>query len=405
MPDANDTPSPQIPQARRILLLGTHGQENIGDDLLLETFLDQLGGHHHYTVNSYAPDQTRRSLDDRYDVAVIDTAATRLGLLGHIRNADAVVFGGGSIVKELYASVGRWRYATLVMVLAVVLAARLMRRPVLLCGVGVGPVPTRFGRLLAAAILRSANLVSVRDDRSLTTCRELGLHDGRVRRIPDVVFVNERERFVEAGNGFPRSEGPLRIALNLNRDIANGDRWDAVLAELAEALDLVAAHMPVEVHALPMQSAFKNDDDLSVLRSFLTDRPTWNPVVHTPRDHRHIGQIISSCDVVVSERLHAIVISAVLGRPAVGLLYDVKVAELAEQLGIAERSVDINEPFDPASLADSIVWTARNAPAECLRLAARAARLRDELHHHFDVVRTWLDDPGMRGWVDDTSAV
>ena len=73
--------------------------------------------------------------------------------------------------------------------------------------------------------------------------------------------------------------GPTRIALNLNRDIANGERWDDVLRELAEALDLVAARMPIEVHAVPMQSSFKDDDDLTVLRAFLADRPTRHLVV------------------------------------------------------------------------------------------------------------------------------
>lgn len=392
------------PSTRRILLLGTHGQANIGDELLLETFLDQLGRQHQYTVNSYSPDETLRSLEDRYDVAVIDTAATRLGLLRHIRDADVVVFGGGSIVKELYASVGRWRYATLVMVLGVVLAARMMRRPVLLCGVGVGPVSTRIGRLLAGAIVRSAQLVAVRDERSLTTCRELGLPDDRLIRIPDVVFVNDRDRFLPSGPGVPVSGARVRIALNLNRDIANGARWDDVLAELAEALDLVATRIPIEIHALPMQSTFKHDDDLSVLRSFLADRPEWNPVLYAPLDHHDVARIISTCDVVVSERLHAIVISAVLGRPAVGLVYDVKVAGLVEQLGIADRSVDINEAFDPAWLANTIVRTVREAPAERARLADRTAELRRELHDHFEDVRVWLDEPGRHTWAHDAAA-
>ncbi len=46
---------------RRIVFLGTHGQYNIGDELLLETFLTQLGAEHHYVVNSYDPEFTRQS--------------------------------------------------------------------------------------------------------------------------------------------------------------------------------------------------------------------------------------------------------------------------------------------------------------------------------------------------------
>lgn len=389
--------------ARRVLLLGTHGQANIGDELLLHTFLDQFGTEHHYTVNSYDPDATRRALEDRYDVDVIDTATTRAGLLGHIRDADVVVFGGGSVVKELYASVGRWRYATLAMVLAVVLAARAMRRPVMFAGVGVGPITSRFGRLLARLILRSASLVSVRDEGSLAACRRLGLGDDRVTLIPDVVFVNGPGRFVASTESPTPTDGRLRIALNLNRDIANGDRWSEVLAELADTLDLVARRRSIEVHALPMQSAFKDDDDLSVLRRFLAHRPGWHPVVHEPLDEIDIGRIVADCDVVVSERFHALVIAAVLGRPSVGLIYDVKVAELVEQLALVDRAVDINEPVDPARLADMILRTAEDPQVEGDRLASVAASRRDRLDRHFDAVRSWLADPSNRRWPTDAA--
>lgn len=396
---ARDTSSAAAP-GRRVLLLGTHGQANIGDELLLDTFLDQLGRQHHYTVNSYAPHETRASYEGRYDIDVIDTATTRAALLRHIRDADAVVFAGGSVVKELYASVGRWRHATLVMVLAVVLAARVLGRPVLLCGVGVGPLPSRTGRFLARLIVRSASLVSVRDAGSYETCRQLGVQPDRLVRIPDVVFVNDGDRFVGGGGSSPAvpASDRLRIALNLNRDIANGDRWESFLAELGAALDLVAERTPIEVHALPMQSRFKQDDDLSVLRAFLADRPQWHPVVHTTDDHHDIADVVAACDVVVSERLHAIVISAVLGRPVVGLVYDVKVAELVDQLGLADRSVDVNAPFDPERLADAIGQTVELGDREGARLSAVATDLRTDLDAHFDRVRCWLSDPAGVTW-------
>jgi polysaccharide pyruvyl transferase WcaK-like protein len=389
---------------RRILFLGTHGQSNIGDELLLTTFLRQLGDDHRYLINSYDPEHTRTQLQPFYDVEVISTSADRWRLLRGLVQCDAVVFGGGSIVKELYRSVGRWRYSTLVMVLLVVLTARLARRPVLMCGVGVGPLNTRFGRLLAAAIVRSASLVSVRDDASYRTCLEIGARRARIVRIPDPAFVNGPDDLLPAEtlDGMPAaavSNGRVRIGLNLNRDIANGERWDEVLVELAQALDLVAQQLPIEIHALPMQSAFKAHDDASVLGEFLAARPTWNPVLHDAVDHRDIAALLSTCDVVVSERLHAIVMAAVLGRPTIGLLYDVKVAELATQLGIDDRSVDINAPFDPTLLAASIIALAEAGNDEGARIRRRAEAHRRELDEHFRQVRAWLDDPaGFRRW-------
>ena len=299
---------------------------------------------------------------------------------------------------------GRWRYSTLVMVLALVLTARVARRPVLLCGIGVGPIDTRLGRLLAGAIVRSASLVSVRDATSYDTCRAVGARADRVVQIPDPAFVNVADQLLAAGSHrtgrtFDRSNERVRIALNLNRDIANGDRWDDALTEIAHTLDLVAARMPIEVHSLPMQSEFKEHDDASVLQEFLADRPEWNAVLHDTADECDVAAVIADCDLVVSERFHAIVLAAILGRPTVGLLYDVKVAELAEQLGIRDRSVDINQPFDPAHLAAAIVDTAALRVNEGLRLHMQAEAYRTELDAHFGQIRQWLDDPsGHRTW-------
>jgi polysaccharide pyruvyl transferase WcaK-like protein len=285
--------------------------------------------------------------------------------------------------------------------------ARLARRPVLLCGVGVGPIDTRFGRFLAAIIVRTASLVSVRDTTSYDTCLALGARPDRVVRIPDPAFVNRADQllpsFDDAPAG-PESNGRVRIALNLNRDIANGERWDDVLAELTQTFALVADRISIEIHALPMQSEFKDHDDATVLRSFLAGHPEWNPVMHDAADHHDVAAIIAGCDVVVSERFHAIVVAAILGRPTIGLLYDVKVAELADQLGIGDRSVDINAPFDPAALAGAIVDTAAMGADEGMRLGLRADAYRAELDDHFRQVRQWLADPaGHRTWSTATA--
>ncbi len=394
MSEGTRTPS------RTILLLGTHGQFNLGDELLLETFLAQFGAEHRYYVNSYAPPETAAQLDQRFTVEVFDTAKSRLDLLRHLRSSDLVVFGGGSILKELYPSTGRWRYATLSMVLAIAVFCRLVvRRPILMSNIGVGPITTATGRRLTRWILRLVSLVAVRDKGSLRTCLAVGCDPAKLRLVPDAVWVNEPEVFVpEPLRPEESAARPVRIALNLNRDIENGAQWEPFLDLLEEALRLVAATTPIELHALPMQSRFKEHHDLRVLEDFLARLPDVASTVHRTEHHVDVGRILADCDVVVSERLHAIVIAATLGRACVALMYDVKVQELVEQLELVDRAVDINTPFDPASLAAMIVAAADDAESEGSRLAGRAAELRADVSQYFDDVRAWLEDPTGTGW-------
>lgn len=399
---AGSTNSKEAQDTADVLLLGTHGQRNIGDELLLTTFLDQLGGGRHYRVNSYDPDGTHRHLADHVDAETFHTTDDRAALLGHIRRSDVVVFGGGSIVKELGATTGRNRHATLLMLLALVTAVRwVFRTPMLMSNIGVGPIGTRTGRFLARCILRQVTLVSVRDQASYDLAMALGCSPERTIRVPDAVWANQQATF-DVGRTSRLAE-TARIGLNLNRDIAVPERWDDFMAELRQAIETVAAGRKVELVGIPMQTGFKNDDDREMLEAFFASVPHVASTIVETDDHLDIAQAVAGCDVVVSERLHCLVIAAILGRPAVALSYDPKVDELIEQLGIESRSVSVNGEIDPAQLARMIDTTIAD-DAEGDRLARVAQRLHGEAAPYFAAVRRWIDRRGtVRRWSDLTA--
>ncbi|STZ60667.1 polysaccharide pyruvyl transferase family protein [Mycolicibacterium tokaiense] len=390
------------PGGRTILFLGTHGQANVGDELLLDTFLAELGREHTYLVNSYDPDATIAQLRDRFDVTAFHTSRQRLTLLRNLLRCNVIVFGGGNILKELYGSVGRWRYSTLAMVLALVLLGRLAGKPVLMANVGIGPVDSVLGRLFVRVILRLVWVISVRDEGSLRAALSLGCSEHKVRLVPDAVWVRNPGSFhVSHVSPVTRDpHRPLRIALNLNKDVDVADEWELFLDRLVQALNLVAQAHRVEFHALPMQCAFKSGTDLDVLQAVLA-RLHAPVCIHAPDDHHEVASIISDCDLVVSERLHAIVMSVVLGRPVVALPYDIKVRHLVTQLGIKERSFDVSAALDPERLAAAILDTVADSGRETDRLAAVAAAKRHDAARGFSALRSWVAAPTRRWELPD----
>jgi polysaccharide pyruvyl transferase CsaB len=382
---------------RKVLFLGTHGQANVGDELLLETFLTELGPGNAYAVNSYDPVATADQLGDRFDVTVFNTGSERVGLLRNLLRCNVVVFGGGNILKELYHSVGRWKYSTLTMVLAVVLLARLAAKPVLMANVGIGPVESATGRLLVKAILRLVWLISVRDEGSFRFAESVGCSPHKLLLVPDAVWVCDPDSL--GNRPLPASgvqDPPLRIAVNLNKDVDVADEWDLFLDRLVVALSAVADARPVEFHALPMQCGFKEGTDLDVLEEVLgrLDAPVR---IHAPADHQEVASIIAGCDLVISERLHAIILSVVLGCPVVALPYDVKVRELVAQLGMEDRSFDVSGNLQSEALAAAILRTVDGSGSERERMAVVAAAKRREAASSFTALRSWVAAP-VRSW-------
>lgn len=188
----------------------------------------------------------------------------------------------------------------------------------------------------------------------------------------------------------------MRIAVNLNKDVDVADEWDGFLDRLVVALSEVADARRVEFHALPMQSGFKSGTDLEVLQAVLgrLDTPAR---IHAPVDHQEVAAIIARCDLVIGERLHAIILSVVLGCPVVALPYDVKVRELVTQLGIGERSFDVSGDLDPSALTAAILRAVDDAGSERERLAAVAAVKRREAASGFAALRSWIAAP-VRSW-------
>jgi polysaccharide pyruvyl transferase CsaB len=374
----------------RIVMLGTHGQYNIGDELLLATFLRQLGTQHDYVVNTYDPADTAARIDSDYRVELINTAGDRLALLRHLRRADAVVFAGGSILKELSAATGRNRYATLLMILAVVTATRVIgRAPMAMLNIGVGPIRTRFGRWLAGRILNQVTLVTVRDAGSAALCERIGVRRPVVSST-DAVFSVEPE-WLRGGAPRPAVDtGTLRIGLSLNHDIDTPENWEHVVATLAQAVRDLGAERAIEVHGLPMQSRGKTHDDATVLRDFAERIAPVPFVEHRPDDIVEVARIIEQCYLIVAERLHAIITSAKLGVPVVPLAYDVKVRQVASVLGLDEVSIDLSVPFTAEQVHAAIVRVADDQPAARSALARTTELLTARARASFDQARAWL---------------
>lgn len=385
-----DTQTRPAERPTRVVMLGTHGQYNIGDELLLATFLRQLGAHHNYVVNTYDTADTAARLDPDYRVELINTAGDRRALLRHLRRADAVVFAGGSILKELSAATGRNRYATLLMILAVVTAARWIgRAPMAMLNIGVGPIRTRRGRWLAGLILNQVTLVTVRDAGSAALCERIGVRRPVVSST-DAVFSVEPE-WLRGGAAIARTTGtPLRIGLSLNHDIDVPENWENVVSTLAQAVRELAADRPIEVHGLPMQSRGKTHDDATVLRDFADRIAPVTFVEHRPDAVTEVARIIEQCDLIVAERLHAIITSAKLGVAVVPLAYDVKVRQVATMLGLDDVSVDLSAPITADQVRGAIERVADDLPAARAAITRASNELTIRARAGFDQARAWL---------------
>jgi polysaccharide pyruvyl transferase CsaB len=291
----------------RLVVSGYYGFGNTGDDAVLAGMLELFA----------------RAGVDRADVTVLsgDPARTEgehavrgvsrwnpLRVAAELRRADALVSGGGSLLQDVTGAGTVGYYA------GVMQLARLARRPYAVVAQGLGPIRRPPNRRIARATLNRAAHLSLRDDRSIALARRIGVTRPIQRAADPAVALRPPRHREEPGThvlvavrgGFPADAivGPLRD----------------VVAELAREHRILA---------LPMHGAVDRDASRALVTGIAAAESTDPDAAFGEK-----LSAIAGASVVIGVRLHALVLAAAAGVPAVAISYDPKVEAFAERAGI-----------------------------------------------------------------------
>ncbi|MGE5235850.1 MAG: polysaccharide pyruvyl transferase CsaB [Acidobacteriota bacterium] len=347
---------------RGLLICGYYGFGNAGDEAILAAMISHLRCERpDLALQVISGDPTQTAAMHRVeavhwqDVVAINQAVTEAGL---------VVIGGGGLFHdhwgvdpETVLTPDHWgiSYPTTVALLAL-----LARRPLMLYAIGVGPLVSEAARRLTLSVCEGALVITLRDSASLELLGSLGVTPAKLRLAADPAFA------LEAG-GTGRSREPGTISVSLRNWDRNADpaRWTRVVAQ---ALDRVVEASGSRVVFVPFQQLKGEAEDDAAICDRVAALMTRPAAVR--RDLGGPGEILdqlASADVVLAMRLHAVILAARVGVPAVALSYDPKVESAMNQLGWASQSCGLAE-LEATSLSACLL----DARANRDQLVARA---------------------------------
>ncbi|MEB3306783.1 MAG: polysaccharide pyruvyl transferase CsaB [Cyanobacteriota bacterium] len=336
------------------LLVGYYGEHNLGDDALLEVLLSQLPAG--CTPRVTAHDQLQ--IQQRFGVHTVDRRSL-VKVLQALQRCDSLVLGGGSLLQDATS------FSSLAYYSALIAAARLQGKRVLLWGQGLGPLSRRRSRLVVRALLRLCDLCSWRDPDSAALAGSLGW---RARPDQPGAGVGSDPVWALAGSGWSGVGGPVVLCWRPVSQL-QGSQWMPWL----NALESLASDR--ELLWLP----FHGDQDRGLLRR-LSDAGLLSPALQARSREVMVEQpqaameVFRSAGLVVSMRLHGLILAAVSGAPVAALSYDPKVSAAAGALGCP--SAELNQAAPP-DLADQWNQILDQPPA-----AVRVEILRDNTAVH-----------------------
>jgi polysaccharide pyruvyl transferase WcaK-like protein len=319
-------------------VVGYYGHGNYGDELFLETFREHLG----------ADVELRTILDATRPRSIAD----RLG--ARIRDADAILIGGGDIVVPWSSASRYWERAYL-------------QRPVFIAGVGVPtwdrPVPRVVRRMRSFFGHRNVRFVGVRDPESVAWVERNLQPAVPVLIAPDLV----------CGLTLPPAERPagqpiFGIAVrsrNEPDDLTHVRRLCARAVELGYrvrrivlATGRVRARDEIATDGLGLpDTELVASDDLDV-----------------------ISRAIGECTAISSMKFHGVVVATMYGVPAIATMPTTKTRTFLRGIGRPDLLAHFNSPELPSALVPDLAPIA----------AETRALLRDDAVAHLALLRDRL---------------
>jgi len=294
----------------RLILIGSFGADNLGDELILAGFLAKLKQELPCAEITVFASNTRTSKKWHAGSGARFLPLVPAGLrsflrfdwlwsIAAIRRADAVIFPGGGLFtdEESWQAVLIWSVQ--------LLAARFFWKDVFLFGQSVGPFKTSFGRRLAKLALTKAELIAVRDQASAQELKRLNITKSKIQLGEDSALFLKSHKLKAV------KKQPRKILLSAR---LYPHRQKKCFAQIQQEL----AKYPKAA--------------ISFVEFGAGDRAAWaelgkpGRLVKAPVGAAALLKFVRQHDLVIGMRLHSLIAARIAGVPSVAVSYSRKVA-------------------------------------------------------------------------------
>lgn len=332
-----------------VVVCGYYGFANAGDEAVLAGLV------HGLREAGYTEPLTVLSADTAYTEREHSVQAMpRLHLKAvwrTLRRSRVFVLGGGSLLQDVTSA------RSIVYYLGMHVLARRAGCRVAWIGQGVGPLRRRWVRGWTARAGRDADAVVVRDPASAELLRAMGV--SQVQVGADLSFLLpeadiQRGWGVLQGLGIDKDSALIGIAPR---------RWAEERVDITEALAQTVRYAGQRWGARTLLIPMQPSRDGEIVQE-ISARAPEAVMPAQPLSVREMQSVLACCQVVVGVRLHALMLAAASGVPALAISYDPKVRAFWEQVE-PQHVLDV-ENVNGQTLNERLtdIWTQRQVLRE-----------------------------------------
>ncbi len=366
----------------KICILAFIGSDNTGDEAILYSVISAIKNIDNLiNIFSFNTEKTKALLKDipNENIEVINIKNHRK-VIKKIIESDILLCGGGGIIQD------QTSFYNLPFFLSRVLFAKILKKKIVFYGIGVGPLYSRFSKILTKFVLNRSEVITVRDKKSKETLIDCGIKSSLVKVTADPavslgkiskkeaqillreqgINVNKKIMIICLRQWFAIYRLiPVKLVKKFNiQTKKDKQKYEYFIKEISKFLEYCENKLDFQLVFLPfwkerdnkvhkeISKLIKNKDNIFILEKY------YNPL--------QIKGIISASNFVLGMRLHSIIFASTDKRNFLAINYSPKVKNYLDLLVTKSSTIEnihVNpEDFSSEELIKKLDFIIKNKP-------------------------------------------
>ena len=250
--------------------------------------------------------------------------------LYHQFTSDLILWGGGST----FSDITKERISGLQHKAVIAKIAYLLNQPMIITGASIGPITTKTGKNLTEYVLKNCDLVQIRDARSAETCESFGM-DTPISKGYDPAILLPKLYNIESKKS---SSAKNKVVIGIAPAASDGFKSRNVPMlnqRLASGLERISRHRRIEIKIIQMcnHPAVSDYDRCTELMQICSQFCSSELIEYTS-DLKYLLEAFSTFDLLIGERLHALVYAFALKIPFIAIPYHQKCLDFSKDVGL-----------------------------------------------------------------------
>lgn len=306
------------------IISGYYGFNNIGDDAMLRSIITNLRQQKpdiSILALSRKPEETRKCFDvhavNRKNVFTVIFA---------MKKAKLFIYGGGNIIQDSTSS------RSLIYYLGTAWLAKKLKLKVMFYANGIGPINKPMNAEFSRKILNRADVITVREQLSYNELCKMGITKPKIALTADAALALKIDSTLNASEIFKNEKIPFDgqyAGFSVRRcpgmEDSQHNKYEQTIAEIADYVyskyNLKPVFIPMEYYA-----------DIFTIKRIVARMKTDSYIISDNHSVSETFAIINKMDIMIAMRLHALIFSAYMNVPFLGISYQPKVEGFLEYI-------------------------------------------------------------------------